>query len=327
MTMYLWITSALLASPADDFRRDALQCWKDYWLAHPPIVGRVTQTKSSDGRTIGTIRYEIKSNATSAAIRATASVSRSGEESVYVTNSAYSFHLRREGARWPWILSRLVFGKPPNYGFTSDDALGALRRIAICPALTFTSPAEFLPGLVSHDSFRLRQAEQVAEDGVSLIRVDFVLQPHVAQTDPKPSEGGFQFRGQVLLKKASMWLDPSAYWLMRRFKGEIAWQGKDRGTTSGVIEYRMSANGFPLLKRKVSTLNVKLDDGTVRQDRTITEFDLSEEHADDADFLLSAYGFAEPELPDEGVPWFLYLAGGAVLCAVLFIVSVWYGKR
>lgn len=222
-----------------------------------------------------------------------------------VANSRYGFRLQRENGDQAWSMTNLVPAAqvqhmrdfPPTWGimhYCFEDAI----HLAI----------EFdrLPDFCAAPGFLLHKLSEDVKDGDTLLRVDFSSSGGFvkdATIDGLPHRKGYQ-----AIRGGHFFLDPKACYTIRAFELQCEEPNHPHFAVSGRIEYRRSANGFPILVKRVSESR---DAGGRVLGRDIREYDLREGPAPpESEFTLSAFGLPEPAQYPRPTPWYWYLAGG-----------------
>lgn len=229
-------------------------------------------------------------------------------------NSKYEFKLGKPAERTEWLLLdwKLTNEEKPNY-----------KSITYKPWVLYqfehlSLGYQALHHLVNHKDFRLVSTE-MSPDISGAVRVAFEY-----KTSPRPGS-----TTDYTMRKGWMDLDPKGGWCIKKAKHthDLTIGGKTiLGEVDRSFDYIVNRDGIPILTQIRNEKTEKDSAGKVTRDVVVTS-KFSTKYSDsisEHEFTLTAFGLPEP-MGVEPLPrrtpryvWFLAIAGGCALFAVLF---------
>jgi hypothetical protein len=327
MRKYLFILLALAASNsvrAEDLDRERLLTqaapgWESYRSFVKRLQGRVSGTIDAKllNRTIHE-RIDVRWSNTGASYigywpEASSSGKKMAKSWANVANSRYGFRLQRDDPDGAWSLTSLVPAAQVKHMSPFPPAWAVMHQ-CFEEAIHFVSELDRLPDFCAAPGFRLHKLSEVAEDGETLLRVDFSSAGGFVKV---VTIDGLHRNGHQGVRGGHFFLDPQACYTIRAFELQCDEPQLPRYTLSGRIEYRRSADGFPILVKKVSEGRAPADAGGRVLSRSVREYDLKEEPPPaESAFTLSAFGLPEPAEYRRPTPWYWYLAAGGIVALI-----------
>ena len=228
---------------------------------------------------------------------------------VTVSNSKYSFRLRRHAPDSPWFVTE-VDTADAHAGRIFDDADMEFNVLA---PVTLGWATGGPPPRLGDARLSIAQVAPVESDGRQLVKVEYRYRPEAGPGTPEQGEG---------------WalLDPANGWVVREADLSTTYGAETNGPSHihAVFEYgRPSNQGLLLLRR-----TVELSFPSSADAKNVTEYNMREQDVPEREFTLSAFGFAEP--PDVGgrFPWYIPLGiVGVALIVVAVLLRVWVRRR
>jgi len=223
-----------------------------------------------------------------------------------VANSRYSFTVVNKNGE-EWTIQDLTVNQSTNAESLVDkpEKARALRSVAKGLLIETT----WLPEMVQHPHFQVRDASSVVEDGSDLIKVDFYY-PGENKSD--------------VVRVGYMILDPERYWLIQKAEVSARWVDA-KGTIS--IENTISDDqvSFPVVARHEKRVRAGTPEEETALDTVLTlDWRSLQSEPSPAEFTLSAYGHPEPRIPYTGPSLVFWLTIVACILLFLAVVGKWY---
>lgn len=219
-------------------------------------------------------------------------------------NGSYVFELKRRKPGAGWAVQRLVPHNNPEANKLASLTAFSLNCVK-WGGLVFDQNV-LLPEALETGRTRIVSSKRVLEEGEEIYRVDL---ESTVSTDQRLSRSG----GRLLEPKATLYLDPSKHWTIRR----AVYVGEDYETTA---LYEVDPERGYLVSRTTSTKDTA---GKVIGTHEIVVSDVKMDcDFDNSAFRLTAFGIPEPpELKTKGFGLWIWIVGGAVLiCVGVFLV-------
>jgi hypothetical protein len=226
-------------------------------------------------------------------------------------NPRYGFTLSRRSPTGPWAITDIDAGR------VRSPATERRIHLMTTYGLAMYGAQNYLPTMVQEPGFRIIAVSPTQKGGRTLVKAEFVRSNTDINVAPVVS--------------GAVFLSPDQYWLILEF--DVVSQYADENVKTqhqrmrGSCGYATSSAGIPVLREHAVRYDPVADhvNPTVEQRH---EFQLDDRaNYEDTEFTLSAFGLPEPPRLKGPTSWYLWTAGGALLCLIIGACLYWLKGR